>query len=138
MAKKSTIKTIHWVTDRDWPNWKVWYFDMTMENWDRWQIGKMNQTAMQLGMELHYDITPNPKKAWQFKIAEVKEEEATPVAWVHSNKGYGRNYEADMISFAMSYAKDLVIADKVSLTQLPAEAERIYTRMIGQYKLLDK
>lgn len=41
-----------------------------------------------------------------------------------------------MISFSTSYAKDLIIADKAKIDQLPALSEKIFQNMIKLYETI--
>lgn len=125
------VKNILWVKERTgWANGSVFYFSMEMEDWSKVNIWKKSETAIKVWDELKYDIVSTDEYGVN-KIKEVKEE-------FKKSQSYSKNYEADFVSFAMSYAKDLVIWGKVDIKDLTTEANEIYNWMLLQYKTIGK
>jgi len=116
---------VHWCTKKTYDHGDVFYYDIEMENNDRWSIGKKKEWLFQLGQELKYEITPNTKMEGKFIIKEWQEEGKW---W----KFTPRDYKKDFVGFAMSYSKDLAVAWKIEMNDLSNYAEKMFTWMVGK------
>lgn len=87
-----------------------------------------NQTKFVVGQETEYNIEEKQgKKGAYYKITLPQSEKP----------GYGggrpqQDPRVQMIGYAMSYAKDLVIADKVKIGDLATQFDIIYNEMISK------
>lgn len=92
-----------------------------------------NQTKFSIGKETEYTIEQKVGKtgATYYKIS-LPQSEQQPGGW---QKGGGKpaiEPRIQMISFAMAYTKDLVVAGKVELKELPIHFDVIYNEMISK------
>lgn len=118
--KTSKIMFVHSIKPREWPNWKLFFYDLEMENWDRGNIGKKTDNAFQPWQELNYEIEADPKLEWKFRIKEEKKE---------FKKSFPqKNYNSEYIITSLKCATDIVLpswwADKVMEI-----ADKFYNRM---------
>lgn len=120
---KATIKEIHSTRKWSWGKWDVFYFDITLSDWVRWSIGKQKEDAFKVWDEINYETEV---KDWKTKIKEIKDKQAY-LWWAK------KDYPKDAVSFAMSYAKDLVVSGKIELNNLITQADIIYDRMKKKY-----
>jgi hypothetical protein len=106
MSEQKTAKVAEIVKTRKWDNPKggtVYYSTLKMDNGDFGEIGKKTENAIRIGDELNYTLEPNGDYA-----AKIKP--------VFNNSGFGgggfggRSKQGSSASFALSYAKDLMIA----------------------------
>lgn len=99
----------------------VYYHDIELDNGDKGSIGAKEQMPSKLnpGQELTYTIDGN-------KIKAVN----TPSGGGFAGGGKkGPDPKVQIVGFAMSYTKDLIVADKVKIDQLPAIFEKIHKLM---------
>lgn len=103
---------------------KIYYHDVELENGDKGSIGAKEQMPSKLNpnQELTYTIEGNKIKA---------------VVPKPSFGGGGKGYTApdpkvQMISFSMSYAKDLIVGSKVDIKDLEITFDRIYKAMTSK------
>jgi hypothetical protein len=101
----------------------VYYHDIELDNGDKGSIGSKEEMPAKLnpGNELTYTIENGKIKA------------------VNANTGGGGGFagggkkgpdpKVQIVGFAMSYTKDLIVADKVKIDQLPAIFEKIHKLM---------
>jgi hypothetical protein len=106
---------------------QIFYHDIELDNGDKGNIGSKEQMPAKLnpGNELTYTIEVTDKGT---KIKAV-----TPAA--NFNRGGGKpqiNPQVQMIGFAMSYTKDLIVGGKVQMIDLEKEFNRIYTVMTSK------
>jgi hypothetical protein len=135
--KTAKILEITGTKQREGQNGTVHYISVVMENGDKGTIGKKSADALKIGDELTYTIESKEHNGnTYYTIKEIKDNNFQKKSY----SGYSRNYKADFISFAMSYAKDLAVAGKIDAKDeiLWDKADSIYTWMIKQYNDLDK
>ena len=118
----SKIKEIHSVKEYNGQNGMVYYFDITMENGDRGNIGKKKKDAYSVGMSIDYTLEKTEK-------GNKIKEEVKAFWW---KMWAGRDHKKDCVSFAMSYAKDLVVGGKIQIKDLSQYADKIYARMLSK------
>ena len=134
---KSKVVEIKSVKDRTWPNGIIHFFTCKMENWDTINLGKKSADAIQLWSEINYDIVEWPNEYWVCKVKEVREE------FKHNwgKTSFSKNYRADFVSYACSYAKDyLVSRPTLTMDKFAPVANEMLERMLKSYeavKLLD-
>lgn len=129
MEKKAKITRTTFVSE--WNNPKggqVYYHKVELDNGDVGQIGSKEKmpTKLNPGNELHYTIESTERGN---KIKAVVENQGGGF------KAGGRpqiDPKVQMISFAMSYTKDLVIAGKVDLKDMGQYFDKIYDKMIAK------
>ena len=108
-----------------------------MENGDEWEVTKQKENWVIVWEELTYELID--WKEWYAKRLKLEKKPYT-------GKGGGgfqsRNYKADFISFAMSYAKDLTCAEIANKQDHPwvlvAYAEEMYDRMCNKFDKLNE
>ncbi len=101
----------------------TYYHNIELENGDFGNIGSREKMPdkLQVGNELTYTIENG-------KIKAVNKQNFKP-----NGGGYKPEpYEHKMAGMAFSFAKDLVIADKVKVEQIEAIAEKIYNWLINK------
>lgn len=121
MEKKAKITRTVFKNEWKGPNGSVFYHDIELDNGDKGSIGAKEQMPAKLnpGQELTYTIDNGKIKA----VAPA------------NNFGGGKkgpDPKTQMIAFAMSYTKDLVVADKIKIDQLPAIFDKIHGLMISK------
>lgn len=101
---------------------KMYYATITLENWDKWSLWAKEEWKYTTWQEIEYTIeeTTNGNK---IKIMQQQK------GW----KSFTKDYKKDAVSFALSYAKDIMIAWKVKEDQLLPTADKLYEWMIGKY-----
>lgn len=101
---------------------KMYYATITLENWDKWSLWAKEEWKYTIWQEIEYTIeeTTNGNK---IKIMQQQK------GW----KSFTKDYKKDAVSFALSYAKDIMIAWKVKEDQLLPTADKLYEWMIGKY-----
>lgn len=107
-------------------------FSIEFENSDKgfFSTKDENQTKFVVGKESEYEITEkqSTKGSTYYKITLPQSEQPT-------FKGGGRPQvepRIQMISFAMSYTKDLIVAGKVELKEISTTFDIIYNEMISK------
>lgn len=121
MEKKAKI--VRTVFKTAWNNPKggqIFYHDIELDNGDKGQIGAKEQMPSKLnpGSELTYTIEGTKIKAVVPQTQQFFKKQPEP--------------RIQMISFAMAYTKDLVVAGKVELKDLPVQFDIIYNEMISK------
>lgn len=127
MERKAKITRTVFVSE--WTNpqgGQVYYHTIELDNGDSGQIGSKEKMPSKLnpGSELTYTIESTARGN---KIKAVMPP--------NTFKGGGRpavEPKVQMISFAMSYCKDLIVGGKVPMNDLEKEFNRIYNAMIAK------
>jgi hypothetical protein len=105
-AKTAVIEDVidvrEWTGDRG----TVYYHDILMDNGDRGSIGKKTKGALKVGDSLTYVLEENDRGN---KIKEFKENGFSG-SFNGRNNGNGGGARGGNESFALSYAKDTVVA----------------------------
>lgn len=107
----------------------VFYHEIELENGDKGQIGCKEQMPSKLnpGNELTYTIETTDRGT---RIKAIN-----PVQSSFSSGGAKKPVQdpkVQMISFSMSYTKDLIVAGKVPMPDLAKEFNNIYNLMISK------
>jgi hypothetical protein len=130
MEKKAKITRT--VFKNKWTGGKepVFYHDIELDNGDKGSIGAKEEMPSKLspGQELTYTIEPDTFGKGGFKIKAVQ-------ANGFQGGGFskkGPDPKVQIIGFAMAYTKDLVVADKIKIDQLPAIFEKIHGLMLSK------
>lgn len=123
MEKKSKITRA--VFKNEWTSpqgSKVYFHDIELENGDKGSIGAKEQMPSKLnpGQELTYTIEGNKIKAVQAP--------AGGGGFAGGGKK-GPDPKVQIVGFAMSYTKDLIVAGKIEIAKLPETFERIHSLM---------
>jgi hypothetical protein len=127
---EKTAKIVRTVFKNVWNNPKggqVFYHDIELDNGDKGSIGSKEQMPVKLnpGSDLTYTID-----AGKIKASLPPQQGAGQ--WP---KGGGKpvvDPKVQMISFALSYTKDLVVAGKIGMADLEKEFTRIYNLMTSK------
>lgn len=127
---EKSAKITRTVFKNEWkgPNGAVYYHEVELDNGDKGQIGCKENMPSKLnpGNELKYTIEQDPRGG--FKIKSVVEQKQA-----FSGGGRGGRQQVEpriqMISFAMSYAKDLAVAGKIDVDKIPNYFKSIYKTM---------
>lgn len=125
MEKNGKIKAVKFISEWAGPNGTVYYHEVEFDNGDKGQIGTKEKLPPKIavGAELTYTIE-NTGKGNKIK----------PVQPSGGFQGGGKKAVIDpkvqMISFAMAYTKDLVVAGKVELSNMSKYFEIIYDAMV--------
>jgi hypothetical protein len=135
MQKTAKIVAITGTRPRESKNGTVHYISVEMDNGDKGTVGKKTPDALKIGDELTYTLESKEHNGnTYYSLKEIKKE------WTPKAGGsYSRNYKADYISFALSYAKDLAVAGKIITTDDGVDiavcevAETLYARMCKTY-----
>ncbi len=123
MEKKAKITRT--VFKNEWKGDKgsVFYHDIELDNGDKGSIGskEMNPAKLNPGQELTYTIENGKIKA------------VAPAGGGFQGGGFagrkGPDPKAQVVGFAMAYTKDLVVAGKITIEQLPAIFDKIHKLM---------
>lgn len=127
MEKTSKIKSCRFVSEWTGQNGVVYYHEIELENGDKGQIGTKDRLPdkIAVGQELTYTIESTPRGN---KIKAVSGQSS-------GFKGKPqRDPKEQMISFSMSYCKDLVVAGKLDIKDLEIGTTRIYNIMKKLYE----
>lgn len=105
----------------------VYYHDIELDNGDKGSIGSKEKMPSRLnpGQELTYTIEHSSNGN---KIKAVN----TAPAFGGGGGKKGPDPKVQIVGFAMSYTKDLIVADKVKVDQLPAIFEKIHALMAAK------
>jgi hypothetical protein len=127
--ENKTAKITRTVFVSDWagPNGPVYYHEIELSNGDKGQIGSKEKMPSKLnpGSELTYTIEETSRGN---KIKAV-------VTGGNQFQGKGRTMpepRIQMISFAMSYTKDLIVGGKIDVKELQRMFTIIYNEMISK------
>lgn len=131
MQKKAKI--IRTVFKNEWkgPNGTVYFHHIELDNGDTGSIGAKESMPAKLnpGNELTYTIEPDPDPRGDFKIKAVS---ASNGGVFPGGGKKGPDPKVQIVGFAMAYTKDLVVADKIKIDQLPAIFEKIHSLMASK------
>jgi len=105
---------------------QVFYHEVELDNGDKGQIGSKEQMPAKLnpGSTLTYTIETTDKGN---KIKAVVPTNASGQQW--SGKKSAPDPKVQMISFAMSYTKDLIVGGKVQMESLESVFNKIHALM---------
>jgi hypothetical protein len=126
---EKTAKITRTVFVSEWTNpqgGQVYYHTIELDNGDSGQIGSKEKMPVKLnpGTELTYTIEATSRGN---KIKAV-----TPNQGSSFRGRQSVDPKTQMISFAMAYTKDLVVAGKVPLETMSSYFDKIYTAMISK------
>lgn len=118
--KTAKIQTIKGTRKWDGPNGTVYYFDVLMDNGDTGSIGKKSDSALKEGDQLTYELEESERGN---KIKPVVE---------NNFRGGGgfQKQPSNPASFALSYAKDLAVAN-INKSDKPLEMDSLATKVIA-------
>lgn len=113
------------------PNGNVFYHEVELDNGDKGQIGSKEQMPSKLnpGSELTYTIE-GPDARGGYKIKAVN----TAVGGGFQGGGGGKKVDpkVQIVGFAMSYTKDLIVAGKVEMWEMEMHFNKIHSLMAGK------
>src|SRR5688500_1761151 len=129
MEKKAKITRAVFKSEWAGPNGNVYYHDVELDNGDKGSIGSKEKMPSKLnpGQELTYTIEPDARGG--FKIKAVNTQGGG--GFTGGGKK-GPDPKVQIVGFAMSYTKDLIIGGKVEIKQLPETFERIHSLMAAK------
>lgn len=129
MEKKAKITRTVFKNEWKGANGNVYYHDIELDNGDKGSIGSKEKMPSKLnpGSELTYTIEgPDPKGGFKIKAS-------APMGGFSGGGGRkGPDPKVQIVGFAMAYTKDLVVAGKVDIKQLPEIFEKIHTLMAAK------
>lgn len=101
----------------------VYYHDIELDNGDKGSIGSKEKMPSRLnpGQQLTYTIDNGKIKA----VAQAG-------GGFAGGGKKGPDPKTQIVAFAMSYTKDLVVADKIKIGELPAIFEKIHALMAAK------
>lgn len=113
----SKIQEIKSVKPHNGAHGTIFYHHLVMDNGDKIDIGKKSECK--IGWELTYEIIGDPSQQ-EFTKAKAAQKEGgfTPTTSVAGSKS------TQSASFALSYAKDLVVADKIKIDDILKTADK--------------
>lgn len=132
MEKKAKITRTVFKNEWKGPNGNVFFHRIELDNGDCGSIGAKESMPAKLnpGNELTYTIEPDPDPRGDFKIKAVNNQQSGGFAGGGGKKG--PDPKVQIVGFAMSYTKDLIVADKVKIDQLPGIFEKIHALMASK------
>lgn len=108
-AKITSVKSItKWEKDGN----VIYFHKLELDNGETIDIGKKQENAFKDGESIDYEIVNG-------KAKEVRQNN-------FQKGGFKPVFKHNAAGFAMSYAKDLVIADKIELKDLSGYADKIF------------
>lgn len=123
---EKTAKITRTVFKNEWKGDKgsVFYHEIELDNGDKGQIGTKEHlpTKLNPGQELTYTIESTERGN------KIKAVQPAGGGGFGGRKG-GPDPKAQIVGFAMAYTKDLVMADKIKIGELPAIFEKIHKLM---------
>jgi hypothetical protein len=126
MEKKAKI--VRTVFKNEWKgsSGSVFYHEVELDNGDKGQIGTKEQMPAKLnpGQELTYTLEVTDKGN---RIKAV-----APQGFPMGGGKKGPDPKVQIVGFAMSYTKDLIVADKVKIDQLSGCFEKIHALMLSK------
>lgn len=126
MEKKAKITRTVFKNEWAGPNGNVYYHDIELDNGDKGSIGSKEKMPAKLnpGQDLTYTIEGDARGG--FKIKAVNPSGAG--GGFGSGKK-GPDPKVQIVSFAMSYTKDLVVAGKIDVKDMSSYFEKIHSVM---------
>lgn len=129
MEKKAKITRTVFKSEWAGPNGNVYYHDIELDNGDKGSIGSKEKmpTKLNPGSELTYTIEADARGGFKIKAMN-------PNAGGGGFTGGGKRPDpkVQIVGFAMSYTKDLIIGGKVDIGKLPETFERIHSLMAAK------
>jgi hypothetical protein len=127
MEKKAKIVRTTFKSTWAGPNGNVYYHTVELDNGDKGEIGTKEQMPAKLnpGQELTYTIETTDKGT------KIKAVAPAPGGGFGGGRK-GPEPKTQIIGFAMSYTKDLIVAGKISMDQLAVNFEKIYNLMASK------
>lgn len=128
----AVVKTIDKESEWDGGKGIIYYTTMTMDNDEKISIWKKKEHAFKVGDTVNYDHKDARADEYGiWKSSEVFPDK--PMGW--GTSGYqGRDYKKEAVSFAASYAKDIIIvSEKKDMASWEKIADKIYDWMIAKY-----
>jgi hypothetical protein len=127
MEKKAKITRVVFKNEWSGPNGKVFYHEVELDNGDKGQIGCKEKEPAKLnpGCELIYTIEKTDKGT------KIKAVNTNPSPFAGGGKK-GPDPKVQIVGFAMSYTKDLIIGGKVDIKLLPETFEKIHSLMASK------
>lgn len=125
----SKVKAVNEIREFTGKNGTMYSIGLTMDNGDVWEVVKKSKDGIKPGDELTYTIETT-QYGNKFKVVSKPYE--------GGKKFTPRDHKLDFISFSMSYAKDLVVADKVKIERLLPTANKIFTWMLERHTWLQQ
>lgn len=130
---EKTAKITRTVFKNVWNNPKggqIFYHDIELDNGDRGQIGCKEQDPSKInpGNSLTYTIEADGRGGQKIKAVMPVQQGGH---WSKGGKPQ-QDPKTQMISFAMSYTKDLIVAGKVELKDLEKQFSSIHNQMISK------
>lgn len=125
--KKAKITRTIFKSEWNGPNGQVYYHDIELDNGDKGSIGSKEKMPAKLnpGSELNYTIENN-------KIKAVSPPNASGGNGFSGGGRKGPDPKVQIVGFAMSYTKDLIIGDKIKIDQLGPTFEKIHALMAAK------
>jgi hypothetical protein len=122
MEKKAKIVRVVFKNEWAGPKGSVYYHDIELDNGDKGSIGSKEKMPAKLnpGSELTYTID-----AGKIKAAQAQ-------GGFNGGGKKGPDPKVQIVGFAMAYTKDLVVAGKITIEQLPAIFEKIHALMAAK------
>lgn len=128
--KTSTITSVKFNKETNNEHWLTYYFDIELENWDKWSIWSKSRDWIQMGVELNYEISTNAKWFTHIKKVSPKfEQQTTPTNTTPTNT---TKWNPQLASFALSYSKDLASAWKIEIWAIEMIADQFYVRLTSK------
>jgi hypothetical protein len=127
MEKKAKITKCSFTKEWGEGSSKTFFHDIELDNGDKGSIGakEKNPDKLKTGSELTYTI-----ESGQYGN-KIKAVNSQPVYGGGGGKK-GPDPKVQIVGFAMSYTKDLIIAGKVEIKLLPETFERIHSLMAAK------
>lgn len=124
MEKKARILECKFIKEWTGEKGTVFYHDLKLDNNDHGQIGTKDRMPdkIAVGQELTYTIE---ETSYGNKIKAVGQSTG-------GFKGKQQDPKTNMISFSMSYCKDLIVGGKLDIKDLEKGFNRIYDLMISK------
>lgn len=128
MEKKAKITRTVFKSEWTGPNGKVYYHDIELDNGDKGSIGSKEKMPSKLnpGQELTYTIESDPRGGFKIKAVNAQG------GGFAGGGRKGPDPKVQIVGFAMSYTKDLIIGGKIEIGKLPETFERIHSLMAAK------
>lgn len=129
MEKRAKITRTVFKSEWAGPNGNVYYHDIELDNGDKGSIGSKEKMPAKLnpGQELAYTIEADSRGG--FKIKAINPQGGGGFG---GGGKKGPDPKVQIVGFAMSYTKDLIIGGKVEIKLLPETFEKIHSLMAAK------